>query len=282
MKRFIRTTIFGGSFVLFSFFLAGQVHGTDSAPAVTNWIPFDWFTSIEERQLLMERLEPKPDKKRSFIDLLHYRLLTEGSATLAVIGSSVTKGSGATTYTFSWAGRLESKLKRINWDFKRLQVVNLGFSGFSSRDLLIQGKAEKLVASDPDLIIFETSILNDHTKSVPIPDTLRSIEQIVSLVKQEVPNAVIVLTSPNPSTRKRNKRNALGLTYQDYLNETGALIHTKGWHYIDIYSKMEEARKKMGIPLDAILSDNLHPNDIGYQLWFRALWDGLKEEVEGL
>lgn len=218
------------------------------------------------------------EKQQSYYDFLEYKLQAKEEVTISVLGSSVTKGTGASVYSLSWPGRLASELRMKGLNAK---IVNNGFWGYSTMDLVKEHKVQDIIAASPDLVIFETAILNDHTKSVPVAKTIRNIERIVTAIRSELPHSKIIITSPNPSSYKTSdERNAVGLSYQDYLDQTKTFIESKGWKYVDVYSGIEQKRKQEHLHLDDILTDGLHPNDKGYQLWFEVVNEFLSTKRE--
>lgn len=220
------------------------------------------------------------EEKSSYVDFLYLKLETKNHAKIAVIGSSVTAGSGASNYKYSWVGRLENNLSKKNQKFNTLEFVNHGKRRYSTTDLLEHGIVENLIHNQPDLVIFETAIINNHGHSIPMEQTLHDIKTIVKMVETRLPQSKIIVTSPNPiSARAAGKaQNEIGLSYHDYLLKTKQFIESNGWSYVDVYEGMEEVRKKEGFQLDEILKDGIHPNDKGYQFWFEIINDYLYEK----
>lgn len=221
-------------------------------------------------------------EKESYVDFLYLKLATDRQAKVAVLGSSVTAGSGASNYKYSWPARLEQKLEKTHPNFKKMKLFNHGKRRFSTSDLLAQGIVEEVVLIQPDLIIFETAIINNHGHSIPMDQTLNDIKTIVEILEMKLPHAKIILTSPNPiSARDHGKAlNGMGLSYQDYLIKTQQFIRLNGWSYVDVYSGMEAMRKKEVLPLEQILKDGIHPNNKGYEYWSKIISDFLYKKQE--
>lgn len=83
----------------------------------------------------------------------------------------------------------------------------------------------------------------------------------------------ILFLSPNPTTvlyngKIDNKRNH---SYQDYLKATEQYIKENEWPFIDIYRPMAKRMADSSIDLQDTLADGVHPNNIGYYIWFQVM-----------
>lgn len=95
-------------------------------------------------------------------------------------------------------------------------------------------------------------------------------------LQASLPGAKIILLSTNPKRDQLAGKNAVGLTLADYAIGSRKFIESKGWDYIDVYS---EFSKQAGSQLDTYLTDGVHPNDQGYQLWFEIMKGGFENRV---
>jgi lysophospholipase L1-like esterase len=111
-------------------------------------------------------------------------------------------------------------------------------------------------------------MLNDHGEGLSIQESLNNITKIVNKFHKELPDAKVVLMSPNPKGLEQDVPNKLGLYMDDYNSEIKKYIHKQGWNYIDIYGSFKKEYKHK---IDSVLTDGVHPNDFGYQFWFEKL-----------
>lgn len=119
----------------------------------------------EDREALIERLKPENNKQQPLIDYLHYKSLTQDRVIVSLVGSNGTSGTGASKTSNSWAGRLEKSLRADRDDLETLRFINHGHEGYSTEYLLEGKKFEAVIQDDPDLIIFENSLINNHYQS---------------------------------------------------------------------------------------------------------------------
>ncbi|ASS96082.1 SGNH/GDSL hydrolase family protein [Peribacillus simplex] len=92
---------------------------------------------------------------------------------------------------------------------------------------MLEGKLNKEVIQDnPDLIIFENSLINNHYQSLSLEQTEKDLENIMTKLQKELPNAKILIISPNPNSKMEY---SLGLNYLDYIQAFEQVIKTNKW-----------------------------------------------------
>lgn len=234
-----------------------------------------------QREAFIKSLKPVNNKKESILKYLKYKELTEGTVKISVIGSSVTYGTGASNQDSNWLGILSNHLRVSSGDLslEKLKTVNHGKGGYSVQNLLNKNVFQDVINDKPDLVIFETSVLNSHGQSVSIEDTLNCINKGYEQMRKGLPDAKFLVVSPNPSSEKLKTGaviNSIGLKYSDYLNATKAQAEENKWNYFDSYSAINKYLQAHKIKLDSILIDGVHPNDQGYQIWGDALYNFFK------
>lgn len=223
----------------------------------------------------------KPEKKqtdKSVINFLEHTSSTKGKVKIVALGDSVTFGIGASTekgsrFSNAWGGLLAKYLNNDVANIHNVTVINKGFPRRSTSELLKEKRVDEVIQENPDLIIFEVCLFNNQSKAVSLAQTNFDIDTIVNQIQTKLPNALILIQSPNPSTsRTDTKTNRIGLTYQDYLHSAEEHIKSKGWHYIDTYNAYQEILKKKNLQLEeTLIADGIHPNNTGYTIWFEVL-----------
>ncbi|MFB9760948.1 SGNH/GDSL hydrolase family protein [Ectobacillus funiculus] len=231
--------------------------------------------------------EMKQSSHKSMIDFLRYTSYKNGSAKIVALGDSVTYGVGASPegndhLNHSWVGLLQNYVGSNVKGIRNVKIVNKGFPGHTTSQLLKENRINEVIAEQPDIVIFEVCLLNNQRKSVSLEQTNADIKTIVKEIHKQFPETLIVLQSPNPSTT-RVKANKLGLTYKDYLDSTKTYVTSKGWYYIDIHTAYEKAIHTKKLPLEqTLIADGVHPNDIGYNIWFDILKNAFSEQLTRL
>ncbi|MED3832021.1 SGNH/GDSL hydrolase family protein [Peribacillus frigoritolerans] len=232
----------------------------------------------KERQALIQSLRPENNKQQSLIDYLHYKSLTKDKAIISILGSNGTAGTGASNSSNSWAGRLEKNLHSESVDLATLSLINRGHEGYSTTDLLEGKKIDSIIKDNPDLVIFENSLINNHNQSISLEQTENDLINIMSNFQKKLPNTKILMISPNPVANSKTE-NSIGFNYLDYIKVSEKIIKKNNWNYIDSVQGIQKKLKDENIILADILSeDNIHLNDQGYHIWSEVLYDYFRME----
>ncbi|MGM0889304.1 MAG: hypothetical protein ACQEW5_20620 [Bacillota bacterium] len=123
---------------------------------------------IQEREALIQSLKPENNKQQPLIDYLQYKSLTQDRVIISLVGSNGTSGTGASNSSNSWAGRLKKSLRADRDELETLNFINHRHEGYSTVDLLEGKKIEAVIKDDPDLVIFENSLINNHYQSLSL------------------------------------------------------------------------------------------------------------------
>lgn len=147
-----------------------------------------------------------------------------------------------------------------------LSFINHGHEGYSTEDLLIGKKIEAVIKDDHDLIIFENRLIDNHHQSLSLEQTEKDLKSIMSKLQKELPNAKILIISPNPVANDKTE-NSLGLNYLDYIHASEQVIKTNKWKYMNNKEEIEKKLSKKNMRLaDILTNDNIHPNDQGHYM----------------
>lgn len=228
-----------------------------------------------QRQLLINSLNPESNQSQSMIDFLRYRSLTRGKAIIAVLGSNITVGVGEQK---SWQEVLKRKLKLENEDLETLEIINHGYEGYTTTDLLTGEKLDVLIKAQPDIVFFENMMITNYYRSLTLEQTVKDLEEIISTLHREIPDAKIIIMSPPPIVNGNNLNN-LGLSYEQYIKESEKLIRENNWSYINSLEEMTRKLKERNILLvDILSSGDFNLNNQGYFLWIEILDAHLKNK----
>lgn len=204
---------------------------------------------------------------RSYIDDIRYQqALNDHNRPyrIAALGSSVTAGTGASDPSKSWFSLLVNDLKNVD-GHTSISYTNAGFGGYTSGELLSERKVDRIIELRPDMVLFEICVLNDLGEFVPIDETLKNIETVVDLIKEKLPDTKVILLSPNNIIG--SGKTQIGLSLSDYVEGAKKLAKEKNLDFIDVYGEFVSR----ATDLNDYLSDGIHPNDKGYELWFEFL-----------
>lgn len=199
-------------------------------------------------------------------ELIKTTWLGKNKPRIYIIGSSVAAGAGASDPNkTSWAGLLYASFKETNPD---IEFSNLAVGGYSTSDILENNILDKI--KNPDVVIFETSLLNNF-KKVTITESNSQIEEIYTVIREKYPETKIILMPPNLTNEVDSTMDSEGNTLREYVDASKAFIENKDWEYIDYWSNYEQKISEANLNIEDTLSDGIHPNDTGYEIWFDSI-----------
>ncbi|WP_394884622.1 SGNH/GDSL hydrolase family protein [Clostridium butyricum] len=176
---------------------------------------------------------------------------------IAIIGGSITEGAGASDYSKSYVFRLEKYLKE---KYENLNLINLGAGGKASNFALFRLHRD-LKQFKPDVIMLEFAV-NDR-----IYNTNDSSLYFEGLIRE---------------CSKYTKK-ILIIDFPTGMCDAATNIHKKSSYFynIPLIDVQDAVWRKIGnreFKWSKISVDNLHPNDIGHELYFEII----KSELEKL
>ncbi|MFP4502817.1 MAG: family 16 glycoside hydrolase [Candidatus Hydrogenedentota bacterium] len=177
--------------------------------------------------------------------------VAEGNVDLLFIGDSITHG---------WEG----KGKEV-WEeyYAHRNAVNLGFSGDRTQHVLWRLQHGNIEDISPQTAVI--MIGTNNWKDNSAPEIAEGVTAIIELLREKLPTMKILLLGIFPRADRAPQ-------YQEKLeqaNEQMAMLADWEYvHYLDIgYAFLDEEGE---VP-KSIMPDLLHPNELGYQLWAKAM-----------
>ena len=155
--------------------------------------------------------------------------------------------------------------KDLNSRFPDLNIVNRGFGGSQTSDLLYFFDDLILPYAPKKIFIYEGD--NDINAGKTPEQILGSTDSIVTIIRQKVSkNVAIYFITPKPSIA----RWSLKSIYEDYNKKLISWAQTRPHvKVIDVWHPMLDEK---GVVLqDLFLEDNLHMNKKGYDIWARTI-----------
>ncbi|SIO18989.1 Lysophospholipase L1 [Carnobacterium alterfunditum] len=220
-------------------------------------------------------------KHESLVERSKFVTERDGEVTIVVLGSSVTYGKGATEAQSVWGNLLETDLDKMAGI--NAKVINHGYSGYSTANLISRHKIRSVIKDDPDIIIFELCLINNNRyPQRDIDQTKADIHWIMDTFKTELPDTLVVLQTANPTIYNDVYLTGSRVTYDQYNNEIAEYVKEQQWPFIDIYQLMQTRMEERHLLIGDVLSDEVHPNGEGYKLWFELLKERLDVPVKEL
>lgn len=149
--------------------------------------------------------------------------------------------------------------KTINEDFPNKNIINTGFGGSTTEDLLLFTDDLILAYNPKQVFIYEGD--NDIAGNRKCGLILSQLTQIINKISTANPNTQIVLMSVKPSIARwdlKKKYKRLNRKYKNLAKKNPNIT------YVDVWKPMLNGKQ---VKPDLFTQDNLHMNAKGYQIW---------------
>ncbi len=147
--------------------------------------------------------------------------------------------------------------------FQDHQILNTGFGGSQSYDLLVHLSALVLDYKPEKVFIYEGDNDINDKKSPRL--VLETMEQITRRIQEQDKSTKIILISAKPSIsrwRLRGKYKRLNRKLKKFTESDHNIM------FVNVWDVMLEGRK---LNETLFIEDGLHMNDKGYDIWYNAL-----------
>ena len=155
------------------------------------------------------------------------------------------------------------KWDNLQESFPNHQVLNTGFGGSQASDLLYYLDTLVLRYNPTKVFIYEGD--NDISAKKRPREIIGTTKSIIAKLKARNPDVKIVLISAKPSISRwnlRGKYRRLNRKFKRLSKKDEALL------FVDVWNPMLNERK---LKKDIFISDGLHMNPKGYDIWFNAM-----------
>ncbi|MFZ4506585.1 MAG: family 16 glycoside hydrolase [Fimbriimonas sp.] len=177
-----------------------------------------------------------------------------GGFDVAFLGDSITQG---------WEGGGQAVWER---DFAPLNSANFGFSGDRTEHVLWRLQNGELVAAKPKLVVMMIGTNNVGHRSSNPEQTAVGVRAILDLLAKETPKTKVLLLgvfprSASPTEEMRVSVNAINARIQKFGDG-------KRVQFLDISRHFLRENNNLRTE---IMPDQLHLNELGYDVWGRAI-----------
>lgn len=203
---------------------------------------------------------------------------------LVALGDSVLEGQTVTNPAADDSMHLLPVDLGARFPKSTFTAVNYAVSGYTTAASFINGKVAAAVAEKADLYVLAFG-KNDlawervTAGSLPVPGYPRAasiamLEQMVRLIRAEVPKADIIILGENPYTPLSDSGNPLQLAWTDAARGVAA-VH--GCEFVDGYTPFATS----ATPLPTLVPDGTHPGTAGHRLLADTILDHLPASYGG-
>lgn len=207
---------------------------------------------------------------RAPVGAIPYSRRKPGGKKILILGDSTAVGTGSQSPEYTIAGRFAQ-------DFPSTDIINLGVNGSRTAGMLEQLKLVEGYTFDLVVILSggnDVLVLNTESG---LKKTLSSVLEITNKISNH--QTVVLFYGTNGST------SSLPSIFQPFFTRK----------FRKIESAFEQACRDRGVPFielfpnDAVnpfkddphlyfSADGIHPSDLGYQMWYRKMWEVFLEK----
>jgi lysophospholipase L1-like esterase len=167
--------------------------------------------------------------------------------------------------SFVFTGSSSVRLwKNIQEEFPEIPIINTGFGGSQTSDLLIHLDELVIRYSPKKVFIYEGD--NDLNAGKEVSQIMEDIDSLITRIHQKLPETNIVLISTKPSPSRWQLKTSY--TVLNDLMRQYATTHNQV-NFMNVWNVMLD---KSGRPISEIfIADSLHMNAKGYAIWNKSV-----------
>lgn len=181
---------------------------------------------------------------------------------------SIGWSKGSVVFTGSSSVRMWKSLQN---QFPDVPIINTGFGGSTAEDLEAQLFPLVLRLEPSKVFIYEGD--NDINGGKTAAEIMTTLDEIVTRIQKQLPNATVNLISAKPSPSRWELKTSY-LVLNDLMRQY-CTAH-KNVNFVNVWDIMLD---KTGVPRsDIFIEDNLHMNEKGYALWKEIFTPFLTED----
>jgi lysophospholipase L1-like esterase len=189
------------------------------------------------------------------------------SIKIVVLGSSTAAGTGASSYSKAWVGRLDSWLDS---NIASHTVTNLAMGGYSTKKIRPTGNGSPDIARNinaalsynPDLIIVNMPS-NDVAESISTANSLSNFREVIAKAREA--NVPVWITTTQPRNFPTQEDRDLLKIQADSIRKAFAP------NVIDIYYELTDFSNGKTIKASYAYGDGIHLNDAGHLFIFNEV-----------
>lgn len=252
-------------------------------------------SEIDEAKEMITSLTPQTSIKKIM------QRVKDGTVTrIKLLGDSITHGVGGTGFATDgdqipnvWGQDLKQNPNGYCWanlfrdyihkKYTNVTVVNYAQSGWSAKNVV--DNISVLVESTDDIVIVAIGT-NDRAaySSISIDqytDFKNYLQTIYDTVKSNGAECIFVANIPASVTNETSYPYVFHL--EDVANAVEYISQKNNSEYINLFESAMRYTENSGNAIDTILSDGLHPNDIGHKLMFNWICSqlGISRQIDG-
>lgn len=182
----------------------------------------------------------------SVLDYLKYVSLLKDEVSISFYGDIAQEEQ--------WVSEIDTYIKDQTGGTTK--ITHLPYTDYNSYQLISENKVTDLAKTKPDVVFFQLMPYADQELDIALADSNDYLAENYDAIKKVLPEALIVLVSPNPSSSEKGNNNSRTLDYLSYLNEMVSTVESNEWIGFNLHDSYLEKIEDDGISLESTLTEN--------------------------
>lgn len=182
----------------------------------------------------------------SVLDYLKYVSLLKDEVSISFYGDLAQEEQ--------WVSEIDTYIK--DQTGSTTKITHLPYTDYNSYQLISENKVTDLAKTKPDVVFFQLMPYADQELDIALADSSDYLAENYDAIKKVLPEALIVLVSPNPSSSEKGNNNSRTLDYLSYLNEMVSTVESNEWIGFNLHDSYLEKIVDDGISLESTLTEN--------------------------
>lgn len=192
--------------------------------------------------------------------------------------------------TVSFFGGKEQQPEFINplqnWMGEKLKVTDLAIQSVSipnpsTYQLMTQNSVATLASNAPDVVFFQVPVVGDQEIDISLTNSKQYLLQLMEDIRAQLPEALVILVTPPPSTALKEVYNSRSINYVSYLENLKEIEAEQSFLYFDLHDQYLADLEEKAQPLENTLeADGITLNSVGNALYIELFEKALTQPID--
>ncbi|TFJ44447.1 hypothetical protein CKN73_02610 [Carnobacterium divergens] len=173
-----------------------------------------------------------------------------------------------------------------NWIGKELKVADLAIQSVSipnpsTYQLITQNSVATLASNAPDVVFFQVPVVGDQEIDISLTNSKDYLVQLMEDIRAQLPEALVILVTPPPSSTLKEAYNSRSINYVSYLENLKEIETEEHFLYFDLHDQYSSYLEEQNQPIETTLeADGITMNSAGKALYIELFEKSLTQPID--
>ncbi|MDT2011492.1 SGNH/GDSL hydrolase family protein [Carnobacterium divergens] len=173
-----------------------------------------------------------------------------------------------------------------NWIGKELKVADLAIQSVSipnpsTYQLITQNSVATLASNAPDVVFFQVPVVGDQEIDISLANSKDYLVQLMEDIRAQLPEALVILVTPPPSSTLKEAYNSRSINYVSYLENLKEIETEEHFLYFDLHDQYSSYLEEQNQPIETTLeADGITMNSAGKALYIELFEKFLTQPID--